>query len=88
MFKCFEFARSATNEQQNAATVLALLGEDIVYPGLGAAISDDDLITEALREYPGATERLAQMEEVEPDDFLYDAFRDVMDSESVLFDAA
>ncbi len=73
-FKRFESARSPVSDQADGATVLALLGDEMVYPGLRAQISDDELIDEALREHPDAWERMARMEELAPDDDLYDAF--------------
>jgi hypothetical protein len=74
IFKRFESARSTGSDQDDAATALALLGDDMVYPGLRAPISDDVLIDEALREHPDAWERMARMEELAPDDELYAAF--------------
>ncbi len=87
-FRLFEFARAATSDTLDATTTLALLGDDIVYPGLRAPISDDALIDEALRDHPDARERMAQMEEMELDDSLDDALLEVMSDEFVLFDAA
>lgn len=80
MFKYFD--------REDASMALALLGDDTVYPGLRAQISDDELIDEALREHPDARERMARMEELESDDDLYDAFLEVLDEENLLIDAA
>ena len=74
IFKRFEFVRSTASDQHDAATALALLGDDMADPGLRAQISDDDLIDAALREHPDAWERMARMEELASDDELYDAF--------------
>lgn len=80
MFKYFD--------RKDASIALALLGDDTVYPGLRAQISDDELIDEALREHPDARERMRRMEELESDNDLYDALLEVLEEEQLRFDAA
>lgn len=47
--------------------------EEIFYPAVRKAIEDSDLMDEALVEHAGAKELIAQLEEAEVDDDLYDA---------------
>jgi len=47
--------------------------EEIFYPAVRKAIDDSDLMDEALVEHAGAKELIAQLEEMSPDDELYDA---------------
>jgi hemerythrin superfamily protein len=49
------------------------LEEEIFYPAVRAAIRDADLMDEALVEHAGAKELIAQLEEADPEDDLYDA---------------
>ena len=47
--------------------------EEIFYPAVRKAIDDGDLMDEALVEHAGAKELIAQLEDMSPDDELYDA---------------
>lgn len=57
----------------DALKVHAEVEEEIFYPAVRAAIDDKDLMDEALVEHAGAKELIAQLEEMDPDDDLYDA---------------
>jgi hemerythrin superfamily protein len=54
-------------------TIHAEIEEEIFYPAVREAINDDDLMDEALVEHGGAKELIAQLEEMDPADDLYDA---------------
>ena len=47
--------------------------ENIFYPAVREAIDDEDLMDEALVEHAGAKELIAQLEDADPADDLYDA---------------
>lgn len=47
--------------------------EEIFYPAVRKAIDDSDLMDEALVEHAGAKSLIAQLEEMSPEDDLYDA---------------
>ena len=47
--------------------------EEIFYPAVRAAIDDEDLMDEAEVEHAGARELIAQLQDMEPGDDLYDA---------------
>jgi hemerythrin superfamily protein len=49
------------------------LEEEIFYPAVREAIEDSDLMDEALVEHAGAKDLIAQLEDANPDDDLYDA---------------
>ncbi len=49
------------------------LEEEIFYPAVRKAIDDSDLMDEALVEHAGAKEMIAQLEDANPKDDLYDA---------------
>jgi hemerythrin superfamily protein len=51
----------------------ATIEEEIFYPAVRAAIDDSDLMDEALVEHAGAKELIAQLEDVNPTEELYDA---------------
>lgn len=53
--------------------VHAEIEEEVFYPAVRAEIEDEDLMDEALVEHAGAKELIAQLEEMEPGDDLYDA---------------
>jgi hemerythrin superfamily protein len=53
--------------------VHAEIEEEIFYPAVRKAIDDGDLMDEALVEHAGAKELIAQLEDMSPDDELYDA---------------
>jgi hemerythrin superfamily protein len=66
--------KSAIVEQIcNALKIHTELEEEIFYPAVRKAIEDSDLMDEALVEHAGAKELIAQLEEANPDDDLYDA---------------
>lgn len=49
------------------------LEEEIFYPAVRQAIDDSELMDEALVEHSGAKELIAQLENVDPEEDLYDA---------------
>jgi hemerythrin superfamily protein len=58
----------------NALTVHATIEEEIFYPALRAASKEAaDLLDEALVEHAGAKDLIAQLQEMDPEDDLYDA---------------
>ena len=57
----------------NELKVHAEIEEEIFYPAVRKAIDDGDLMDEALVEHAGAKELIAQLEDMSPDDDLYDA---------------
>jgi hemerythrin superfamily protein len=57
----------------NELKVHAEIEEEIFYPAVRKAIDDADLMDEALVEHAGAKELIAQLEDMSPDDELYDA---------------
>jgi hemerythrin superfamily protein len=57
----------------NELKVHAEIEEEIFYPAVRKAIDDGDLMDEALIEHAGAKELIAQLEDMSPDDELYDA---------------
>jgi hemerythrin superfamily protein len=56
-----------------ALTVHTQLEEKIFYPAVREAISDEDLIAEALVEHASAKKLIEQIQDMEADDDLYDA---------------
>lgn len=54
-------------------TIHASIEEEIFYPAVRAAIDDGDLMDEALVEHAGAKALVAQLEEMDPGDELFDA---------------
>jgi hemerythrin superfamily protein len=56
-----------------ALTVHTQLEEEIFYPAVREAVSDDDLMDEALVEHASAKELIEQIQSMEADDDLYDA---------------
>jgi len=66
--------KSAIVEQVcNALKIHAEIEEEIFYPAVRKAIDDADLMDEALVEHAGAKALIAQLEEANPSDDLYDA---------------
>jgi len=66
--------KSAIVEQVcNALKIHAEMEEEIFYPAVRKAIDDADLMDEALVEHAGAKALIAQLEEANPSDDLYDA---------------
>ena len=57
----------------NELKVHAEIEEEIFYPAVRKAIDDSDLMDEALVEHAGAKQLIAQLEDMSPDDELYDA---------------
>jgi hemerythrin superfamily protein len=57
----------------NELKVHTTLEEEIFYPAVRKAIQDSVLMDEALVEHAGAKELIAQLEEADPEDDLYDA---------------
>jgi hemerythrin superfamily protein len=57
----------------NELTVHAQIEEEIFYPAVRKAIEDSDLMDEAEVEHAGAKELIAQLEDMDPNDELYDA---------------
>lgn len=53
--------------------VHAELEEQLFYPAVRPQVDDDDLMDEALVEHAAAKDLIAQIEELDPDDDLYDA---------------
>lgn len=54
-------------------TIHAMLEEEIFYPAVRAAIKDDELLNEALVEHATAKDLIAQIQEMDDDDPMYDA---------------
>lgn len=54
-------------------TIHTTIEEEIFYPAVREQIEDEDLMDEALVEHAGAKDLIAQLEEMTPDDDLYDA---------------
>jgi len=82
MFKDFERMHEAEEDQEaeqlakqicNELTLHAQVEEELFYPAVREAISDDDLMDEADIEHASAKELVAQLEELEPGDDHYDA---------------
>jgi hemerythrin superfamily protein len=57
----------------NELTIHAEIEEEIFYGAVRKAIDDDDLMDEALVEHAGAKSLIAQLQEMDTDDDLYDA---------------
>ena len=57
----------------NELKVHATIEEEIFYPAVREAIEDADLMDEAVVEHAAAKELIAQLEDMSPDDELYDA---------------
>jgi len=54
-------------------TIHAQVEEEVFYPAVRKAIDDQDLMDEAEVEHAGAKELISQLEEMSPDEDLYDA---------------
>jgi hemerythrin superfamily protein len=57
----------------NELKIHTALEEEIFYPAVRKAIQDSDLMDEALVEHAGAKDLIAQLEDADPEDDLYDA---------------
>lgn len=68
-----EQKRAVVEEICNELTIHTQIEEDIFYPAVRKAIEDSDLMDEALVEHAGAKDLIAQLQEMDPEDDLYDA---------------
>jgi hemerythrin superfamily protein len=85
LFKEFERANESQGRRDRARTselvsqicselkIHAEIEEEIFYPAVRKKIEDSDLMDEALVEHAGAKDLIAQLEEMDVDDELYDA---------------
>lgn len=79
LFEQYETAKSSTKKKSIVSqictelTVHAQLEEEIFYPQVRAALKDKELIPEAIVEHATLKELIAQIEDGEPSDDLYDA---------------
>jgi hemerythrin superfamily protein len=65
--------KEIANQICRALTLHTQLEEEIFYPAVRIAIKDDDLMEEALVEHAAAKELIAEIEDMDPGDDLYDA---------------
>ncbi len=78
-FEQFEKARSDAKKLElatkicTALTVHTMIEEEIFYPAYLEATGDQELNDEAIVEHDGAKKLIAEIEEMTPDDELYDA---------------
>ncbi len=79
LFEQYESAKSSTKKKALVSqictelTVHAQIEEEIFYPQLKEALKDKGLIPEAIVEHATLKELIAQIEDGEPDDEMYDA---------------
>ena len=82
LFKQFSKLKGTDNDEDKAAVVMQVcselrihmqIEEEIFYPAVEKAISDDDLMDEATVEHAGARDLIEQLEAMSPGDHLYDA---------------
>jgi hemerythrin-like domain-containing protein len=83
LFKQFEDLKEEDGSEEDKSALVAQIcnelkvhteiEEEIFYPAVRKAIDDGDLMDEALVEHAGAKELIAQLEDMNPDDELYDA---------------
>lgn len=79
LFEQYESARSSTKKKAlveqicTELTVHAQIEEEIFYPKVRAALKDKELIPEAIVEHATLKDLIAQLEDGEPGDELYDA---------------
>lgn len=83
LFKQFEKLKEEKDAEEEKVALVkrictelkvhAEIEEEVFYPAVRAEIEDEDLMDEALVEHAGAKELIAQLEEMEPGDDLYDA---------------
>jgi hemerythrin superfamily protein len=82
LFKDFEELKEEGSKEEKSAvveqicyalTIHAQIEEEIFYPAVRKAIEDADLMDEALVEHAGAKELIAQLQEMDLEDDLYDA---------------
>jgi hemerythrin-like domain-containing protein len=83
LFKEFEDLKEEDGSAEDKSALVTLIcnelkvhtaiEEEIFYPAVRKAIDDGGLMDEALVEHAGAKELIAQLEDMSPDDELYDA---------------
>jgi hemerythrin superfamily protein len=79
LFEQYESAKSSTKKKAIVSqictelTVHAQIEEEIFYPQVKAALKDKELIPEATVEHATLKDLIAQIEDGEPDDEMYDA---------------
>jgi hemerythrin superfamily protein len=82
LFADFDQLKEKGGDQQKSAIVEQIcnelkvhtaIEEEIFYPAVRKAIEDSDLMDEALVEHAGAKDLVAQLEDADPNDDLYDA---------------
>ncbi len=82
LFSQFQKLKEGGGEEEKTSLVQQIctelkihtqIEEEIFYPAVRKAIEDADLMDEALVEHAGAKELVAQLEEADPADDLYDA---------------
>ena len=82
LFSDFDKLKDEGSDKDKSAIVVQIchelkihaeLEEEIFYPAVRKAIDDSDLMDEALVEHAGAKDLIAQLEDANPDDDLYDA---------------
>jgi hemerythrin superfamily protein len=82
LFSGFDKLKEEASDEEKSAIVEQIcnelkihteLEEEIFYPAVRKAIDDSDLMDEALVEHAGAKDLIAQLEDANPDDDLYDA---------------
>jgi len=57
----------------NALIAHTTIEEEIFYPAVRKAVKDDDMVDEAVVEHASAKDLIQQLQEMDPDDDLYDA---------------
>lgn len=79
LFEQYESARSSSKKKALVAqicaelTVHAQIEEEIFYPQVKAALNDTELVPEAVVEHATLKDLIAQLEDGEPDNEIYDA---------------
>ena len=79
LFEQYESAKSITKKKALVAqicqelTVHAQIEEEIFYPQVQDALNDKELVPEAIVEHATLKDLIAQIEDAEPDEELYDA---------------
>jgi hemerythrin superfamily protein len=68
-----EEKRAVVEQICDELTIHAELEEEIFYPAVREATDDNDLMDEALVEHAGAKVLIAQLQDMDPEDDLYDA---------------
>lgn len=82
LFSDFDKLKGSGSDEEKSAvveqicqelTIHAELEEEIFYPAVREAVDDGDLMDEALVEHAGAKDLIAQLQNMDPEDDLYDA---------------